>query len=424
MLLSASQRFIVHIDMNAYFASVEQQAHPEWRGRPVCVCAYLKEHGCVIAASREAKTYGIGVGTRVQDARLLAPNAVFVECDPIKYRSVTKQIFRIFHDYTDRIEHYSIDEAFLDLTGWYKDELSLIQALCQLKFRIQHEVGEWLTASIGVGPNKLLAKLASDYQKPDGLTLVGIRTLDDFLAEHRLQDIIGIGKRTERRLQRLGIFTPLELKNASPAMLLRRCGKTLYFSHAALNGLTVDAVNPYQPSKPKSIGHSYCVPKHLSKKEELLAIFIKLVDKAARRLRILRLTTKGIWVGINTRSSTPTKPISVFDRYTHSLNSHARFPEPVYDLFSITKSATTLFETLCNQTSSISFMAVSLWGLEPMNTQANLQGIETLERRSGRLSDALDAIRNKHGEHALISARHLKAGEHAPDRIGFRKVDG
>lgn len=424
MLLSASQRFIVHIDMNAYFASVEQQAHPEWRGRPVCVCAYLKEHGCVIAASREAKVFGIGVGTRVQEARLLAPKTIFVECDPLKYRSITKKLFRILHDYTDRIEHYSIDEAFLDLTGWYKDEISLIQALCSIKQRIREEVGEWLTASIGVGPNKLLAKLASDYQKPDGLTIVGQQTLEDFLAEHALRDIVGIGKRTERKLQRMGIFTPLELKNASPALLLRVCGKGLYFSHAALNGLTVDTVNPYQPLPPKSIGHSYCVPASLAKKEDVLPIFVKLVDKASRRLRALNLTSQTLWVAINRRNTLQTRPLSVFDRYAYGLSHHVDLKEPTHDVFSISKAAIHALQTLWDKSSSLSFIAVSLGGLRPISAQSHLEGIETQERRSSRLSQALDAIRNKCGEQALMSAQQLKAGDHVPDRIGFRKVDG
>lgn len=424
MLLPASHRLIVHIDMNAYFASVEQQAHPEWRGKPLCVCAYLKEYGCVIAASREAKNLGIGVGTRVHDARALARDAIFVGCDPAKYRSVTKKIFNIFHDYTDRVEHYSIDEAFLDVTGWYKDEIHLLQDLCDIKYRIKNEVGEWLTASIGVGPNKLLAKLASDYQKPDGMTVVNHSNLDDFLAEHNLQDIVGIGRRTERRLRKLGIFTPLDFKRASPTNLLRVYGKTMYFACAALNGLSVDEVKPYAPSVPKSIGHSYCVPKNVSERGDALSVFTKLVDKAARRLRSLNLTASGIWVGINTSQPESKKPISVFDRYAASLDGRKRFSEPIYDLFSITKSAVEIFENLWDTTTRLSFMAISLWGLQPMNHQTNIEGLEPSERRAERLSNALDTIRNKYGETSLIPATLLKAKNEAPERIGFRKVEG
>lgn len=424
MILPPSQRFIAHIDMNSYFASVEQQAHPEWRGRPVCVCAYLNEFGCIIAASREAKNMGVHVGMRVHDVRAIVPNAIFVACNPAKYRSTTKRIFSIFHDYTDRVEHYSIDEAFLDLTGWFKDEISLIQGLCVIKKRIHDEVGEWLTSSIGVGPNKLLAKLASDYQKPDGLTIVGKSNLDDFLDEHELRDIIGIGKRTERRLHKLGIFTPMDFKRASPEMLLRTCGKPLYFIYAALNGLAVDEVHPYTPSIPKSIGHSYCVPKRVAEEGNSIPVFTKLVDKTITRLRSHQLAASGIWVGINMGKEQGAKPASVFERYQHTQDHRERFPEPTYDSTSITTKALILFKRLWDGYSPLSFMAISLWGLHPVSHQSSFKALDLPTRKLERLSKALDSVRKKYGDKALTYATILEAGTEAPDRIGFRKTEG
>ncbi len=425
MILPPSERFIAHIDMNSYFASVEQQAHPEWRGRAVCVCAYLHEYGSIIAASREAKQVGIHVGMRVHDVRSLIPDAVFVACNPAKYRSTTKRIFSIFHQYTDRVEHYSIDEAFLDLTGWYKDELSLIQGLCTIKQRIYAEVGEWLSASIGVGPNKLLAKLASDYEKPNGLTIVSKNNLEDFLSEHKLQDIIGIGRRTERRLQKLGIFTPLDLKYANPELLLRQCGKPMYFTHAALNALAVDEVHPYAPSIPKSIGHSYCVPRRVTDAGNVLPVFTKLVDKTTKRLRTHHLTASGIWIGVNTDTRTDkSKPMSVFERYQHTQSQKERFDEPTYDAMSLSSIALRLFKQLWNGFSPLSFMAVSLWGLRPINTQTSFTPLDLPSRKLERLTDALDSIRNKYGDKALTYAAILKADQEAPDRIGFRKTEG
>ena len=112
---------IAHLDMNSYFASVEQQANPFLRGRAVGVCAYLHPHGCVIAASVEAKKGGMKVGMRVEEARRIVPSAVFIQNDPAKYRAVTSRLFSLLDELSDRVEYYSIDEAFLDLTGWCRD---------------------------------------------------------------------------------------------------------------------------------------------------------------------------------------------------------------------------------------------------------------------------------------------------------------
>lgn len=423
MRLSSSERFIVHIDMNAYFASIEQQARREWRGRSVCVCAHLSRHACIIAPSREAKRVGIRVGMRVDEARCLDPQAVFVDCDPVKYRAVTKRIFGIFHEYTDCVEHYSIDEAFLDLSQSASSELSLIFLLCEIKRRIRDEVGEWLTASIGVGPNKLLAKLASEYQKPDGLTVVNINNLDDFLAEHALRDIAGIGIRTERRLQRLGIYTPLELKAASASVLLRTCGKPLYLMHEALHGLVVDQIRPYTPSAPQSIGHSYCLPRHLIEPDRVLGVFTKLIDRAVRRLCALHLTAEGVWVGLSLRNERGRQPLSVFDHYSATRNERVRFLEPSSDLFSITKAALKLFHASWSGTLPLSFIAVSLWGLRPKGSQTSLTGLEPQERRGERLTTAVQLIRSKYGDLAVHSAAQLSAENEAPERIGFRKVE-
>jgi nucleotidyltransferase/DNA polymerase involved in DNA repair len=121
------EKIIMHIDMNSYFASVEQQANPFLRGRPVGVCAYLSPGGCIIASSMEAKAKGVKTGFRVRDAKQLCPDIFLVENEPAKYRSTTEKIFNILDDYSDKIEHYSIDEAFLDLTGWADERILRIR---------------------------------------------------------------------------------------------------------------------------------------------------------------------------------------------------------------------------------------------------------------------------------------------------------
>ncbi len=182
-----SKRIIIHLDMNSYFASVEQQANPTLRGKPVGVCAYLHPSGCVIAASVEAKRMGVKVGMSLQDARKACRSTVFIQNDPTKYRAVTSRLFKILHELSDTIEHYSIDEAFVDLTGWVKDEAEAAFLAARVKRRIKTEIGDWLRCSVGIAPTRFLAKFGSDRQKPDGLVIITKENLDSYLAKVKLE---------------------------------------------------------------------------------------------------------------------------------------------------------------------------------------------------------------------------------------------
>ncbi|MFZ2804712.1 MAG: DNA polymerase IV, partial [Patescibacteria group bacterium] len=225
MLPPRSNKLIVHLDMNSYFASVEQQANHTLRGKPLGVCAYLHKHGCVIAASIEAKRMGMKVGMSVEEAQLKVPGAVFVENDPAKYRAVTSRVFGILHELTDHVEHYSIDEAFLDLTGWYRDPAEAAWAMTKVRARIRDEVGDWLRCSIGIAPTRFLAKTASDLEKPNGLVVIDHENLDSILARLDLEDVCGIGPRIRKRLNRLGIETLLDVKRYPIGNLMQAFGK-------------------------------------------------------------------------------------------------------------------------------------------------------------------------------------------------------
>ncbi len=149
-------RCILHLDMNSYFASVEQQANPFLRGKIVGVCAYVHDNGCILAPSIEAKQVGIRTGMRVREARNIFPGIILLENDPAKYRTVTRRIFSLLSRYTERLEPYSIDEAFMDLSDWIKDwEHARLLAL-EMKQRIREEVGEWLRCSRGFSTHRKL----------------------------------------------------------------------------------------------------------------------------------------------------------------------------------------------------------------------------------------------------------------------------
>jgi DNA polymerase-4 len=213
---------ILHVDLNSCFATIEQQANPLLRGKPMVVAAYNSPNGCVVAPSIEAKRYGIKTGMTVRDARLLYPKIVVRTPDPEKYRAVHLMFRRIFRDYSPAVTPKSIDEAVIDLT----DTLTLFKGSIldigrQIKKQFREEIGEWMVCSIGVGTNRFLAKLAASLHKPDGLDVIDHTNVLGVYKRVSLLDLSGINTRFQARLNAYGIFTPMEFYNA-PLDLLKK----------------------------------------------------------------------------------------------------------------------------------------------------------------------------------------------------------
>jgi DNA polymerase-4 len=416
-----SEKLIAHVDMNSYFASVEQQANPHLRGKPLGVCAYLHPRGCVIAASVEAKEVGMKVGMSMREARELIPNAVFVQNDPPKYRAVTSRVYSILHELTDRMEHYSIDEAFLDLTGWYRDAAEASFALSIVKRRIREEVGDWLRCSVGIAPTRFLAKTASDLKKPDGMTIITYENIDDILARLDLEDVCGIGPRMRRRIERLGYKTLLDLKNAPTENLIRAFGVNGFYLQARLQGADIDDIladGERSEKTPKSVGHSYCVPDRVNREGNVEATLIRLIERAGRRMRGLGLLAQGIVVTVGIRV-----PVGAGG------SIHKRFAEPSDDSFTLVGVALDLLRELWKHR-PVNFLAVTLVNLTIPTRQERfglrIEGLReqmTPERRRA-VSSAVDTIRDRYGLNALVLGRMIDVGDEAPDRIGFRKTEG
>ncbi len=403
---------MVHVDMNSYFASVEQQANPFLRGKPVGVCAYLHERGCVIAASIEAKKLGMKVGMTVKEARAVVPEAVFVGNDPAKYRAVTSKMFAILHELSDTVEHYSIDEAFVDLTGWCRDEAEAAFLLSRVKRRIREEIGEWLGCSVGIAPTRFLAKFASDLKKPDGLVVVTNENLDEYLARADLEDLCGIGPRMRRRMERVGIYTPLELKRYPIGNLMRAFGKAGYFWWCKLHAVECERLTD-GTELPKSIGHSYCVPQRVNRDGQVGAVLTKLTERAGRRLRALGLEAGVISVAVGTR-----------DAYA-SGGTWLRFPEPLADSFALVRAAIDLLRESWDG-SVADFLAVTLLELRMPTGQLRLDAtLAPRDPREAMVSASVDRIRDRYGDHVIQLGRMATLlGDEAPDRIGFRKTVG
>jgi len=397
------QRLVMHIDMNSYFASVEQQANPHFRGKPLGVCAYLSKNGCIIAASKEAKTLGVGTGAIVRDAKKLIPQIKLVECDPIKYRHVTQGIFSIFRDYTEIVEPYSIDEAFLDLTGYAKNYSSAKNIAKEIKKRIKEEIGDWLTCSIGISFSRFLSKVASEMQKPDGLTVIKKMHIPNIYKNLRLTDVWGINKRMEARFNRLGILSLIDLYNYSEANILQAMGRPGWYLWAKIRGQEIEIVDPQAQKVPKSIGHSYCLPIITSDLDYLGKILMKLCEKTGRRLRESDRVASRIYVGWSYK-------------YKYGDYLQRKMPKPIFDTWDIWREAFNLLRQSIR--GDVSMLAITVADLRPWSGQMEFWR-DTQKQKS--LAEALDNINNKFGEYSVYRGRMHGTADNAPERVGFRK---
>lgn len=239
---------VMFVDMNSFFASCEQQDNFYLRGRPVAVCVYTGPYGCVIAPSVEAKKRGVKTGMRLNEAMQNCPDLVPIETHPDRYRKYHVKVMEILRSYSQDVIPKSIDEAVVDFTHYgliYKD---LKKVALDIKKDISTKAGDWLQCSIGIAPNSFLAKLGSDLQKPDGLVTITPHTIDEVLKKLQLEDLPGIAGGMSSRLRKAGIFTPLQLRYASPRFLQYSLKSVVgHYWHCRLNFMEVDmSARPYK----------------------------------------------------------------------------------------------------------------------------------------------------------------------------------
>ncbi len=427
------------------------------RGKPVGVCASLHETSCLIAASKEAKALGIKTGTLVYKAKKLCPKIILLRATPAKYREVNRHINRIFADYTDRVETYSIDESFLDLSfcsspsigevrrGRDKALLSTtpspsysrrgivnpLQIGAEIKKRIKQEVGEWLTCSIGIAPNKFMAKLAADLQKPDGLSIVWRENLPEVYKDKKLTDLWGIASGWERRLARLGILSPLQLLGYPVQNLISVFGKPGFYIWQRVNGLEVDEIrnwkleissqNPISDFEfpisdgPKSFGHSWVLNFRTTDKERLKPVILRLAEKAARRMREEGFQAYGIGLSITLvdgiKFGRP-KPLN------HAVDTGLGLYYEALKIWEPWK-----FEK------EVMHIAVRFFNLVKYSRQLELNyGLRitnwnnpqfAIRNKPIPLVQYLDTINNKYGEFTIRSGLLTKTQDYTPDAIAF-----
>jgi DNA polymerase-4 len=248
-------RRIVHIDMDAFYASVEQRDRPDLRGRPVAVGGSPESRGVVAAASYEARGHGIRSAMPMSRALRLCPALVIVPPDFTKYRSISGQIMSILRDVTPLVEPLSLDEAYLDVTQNAWGEPLGVNVAKRLKAAIRETTG--LTASAGVAPNKFLAKIASGWRKPDGLTVVAPERVESFLQQLSVDALWGVGPVTAGRLRACGIERVVDLRTADPEVLRKAVGSSAAWFRRLAAGEDDRPVEPDRPSKSSSSESTY-----------------------------------------------------------------------------------------------------------------------------------------------------------------------
>jgi len=270
------------VDFNAFFASCEQQDRPELRGHPVAIVPVLAETTSCIAANYLAKACGVRTGTRIAEARQLCPEIRLIAQRPRLYIDYSRQLRAIIESCIHITSVRSIDEVECDLTATFAPREKALSVAREIKTRIGQEIGPCLTSSIGIAPNWLLAKLATDLQKPDGLVVIDDDDLPQKLLGLKLQDFLGVGAAMEARLRAHGIDTAEQFYAASPALLRGIWGGVEgERMHARLHGAAI----PLPPPKKQTIGHSHVLPPTLRTVPRAHAVLHRLLQKAAMRLR-------------------------------------------------------------------------------------------------------------------------------------------
>lgn len=311
-------RKIIHIDMDAFYASVEERDHPEYVGKPLVIARHPKDtggKGVVTTANYEARKFGIHSAMSAQKAYELCPHATFVSAHFDYYREISQQIRQIFLRYTDLFEPMSLDEAYLDVTENNLHSKSAIKIAKSIQYDIWSELH--LTCSAGISYNKYLAKLASDYHKPQGMTVISPEDAVPFLKKMPIEKFYGIGKKTLPRMHELQIFTGEDLLQLSEMELIQEFGKMGYSLYRKVRGIHNAPVEANRERK--SIGKEHTYGRPLQTEEEIIGQLRMLSDSVSRSLENHRKKGKTVVLKMrNTEFETLTRRVTLEDYISDS----------------------------------------------------------------------------------------------------------
>jgi nucleotidyltransferase/DNA polymerase involved in DNA repair len=389
---------ILHVDMDAFYAAVEQRDYPEYRGKPVVVGSDPKGgkgRGIVSTCSYEARKFGVHSAQPISKAWRLCPHAIYVRPDMKKYERVSRRVMNIFLEFTDILEQVSIDEAFLDVTGSRRLFGSGPEIAAKIKGRIQAELH--LTASVGIAANKFVAKIASDLEKPDGLVVVDPGREKEFLSPLPIGRLWGVGRKTETLLKQMGLERIGQLSEMRQSELAARLGKTGAHLWKLAQGIDDRSVLPEEGYK--SIGHEITFEKDTSDPEVLHKTLLHLTERVAQRLRMNEARARTI--AVKFRES----DFSTFSRRI-TLSSPVDTSEKIFPI------ARKLLKGLFRKNVPVRLIGVFAGNLEMESDSRQIALFDRAPQKDQKLAEALDDITERFGDRAIKRAALVNKKEH------------
>jgi DNA polymerase-4 len=393
---------IMHIDLNSCFATVEQQARPLLRGKPIAIVNRRTEHTAIITASYEAKAMGVKVGMKLKEAKMLCPDIIALESDPSKYRHVYHKLLDIMNDYSAHVTMKSIDEGIIDFHNTSADIAGrdLVEIGLEIKQRLKDEIGVWMRCNVGISTNRFLAKTAAGLHKPDGLDVLTSQNIKETLGELKLLDLTGIAHRNQARLNSVGIYTPLQFLDADITTLHKVVFKSVVgqWWYKRLRGWEVDDVE----TKIGRVGRQYVLERFDLSHTEVLQRLHHLCESVGSRMRKQNLSARGIYVYAKTLER----------GYWHA---SALTPLPFFSDQSIYAQAQRLMSKAPTGLKEIGIHCYELGPIE--DDQISLFADQIAQER--HIVEAIDDINKRYGERTLHSADTLGTGIYVSQKIPF-----
>lgn len=387
-------RTIIHLDMDSYFASVEQQAIPTLRGRPIGVTGKPREQSIVVAASREAKRYRITAGMPIWEARRLCPKLELVAGSAARYIATTKRFLTILKRYTSMIEVFSIDEVFMDVSqeaARYGGPVAMARAI---KEEFREQLGEYITGTFGIASNRTFAKLTAKRHKPDGIGVLDDEQIPSILAKTPVDAVCGIGPRIGKRLAKVGVHTLTELGALPESYLRREFGVYGLFLKQVGIGRDPTPITPYSTAAPvKSVGHSKTLPPTLRSFDAARLVLRGLCDKVGRRMRQLGFVGRTVYFGVRLGALGP------------HCGKQITLPLPTDDGETIYRACLAIRRQMSANTDTVFNIGVSVRNL--LDRVGIPDSLLEEDRRRDRLNRAIDCIRDRYGEKALVTGETL-----------------
>lgn len=387
------EKEILHIDCNKFYASVECYLHPELRDKPVAVGGSEKSrHGIILTKNEIASAYGLIVGEPLWKAKQKCPDLIIVPPNFPVYIEFSKRVRKIFEEYTDLIEPFGLDEAWLDVTGdWNKTGYEIAQ---EIRKRVKEEIG--ITVSIGLSFNKIFAKLGSDYKKPDAVTVISKENYRDIIWPLPCNDLLMIGRATTKKLNAYGIYTIGDVANASDSFMKNLLGKNGQMLQRFARGQDRSPVRHMDILRDiKSIGNSTTTPRDLIDNKDVKIIFTVLAESVARRMREHNL--KGTTLSISVRDS---------DLNTFTRQCKMQSPTNVSNEF--IKSAMGLFKANYNWEKPIRSLGLCVTDFDYDNVlQFDFSGSAEKREKLERLETAVDRLKDRYGNFCIQKATAL-----------------